>query len=146
MSKIDILAILNAQKWAKFVFYNFWKCNFEENDLSLFGNLKASKLPKLGFSKKSCLDLGYCTIYVNENFIVNFANWNMPSKVWMLFIIFQQLSVFRFSAWRYVEERGQFYYHAFTPEQPDLNYRNPAVVEEMKVCTSTGCPRSKFPI
>lgn len=42
------------------------------------------------------------------------------------------LSVFRFSAWEYVEERGQFYYHAFTVQQPDLNYRNPLVVEEMK--------------
>ena len=44
-----------------------------------------------------------------------------------------QLSVFRFSAWTWNEQRGQFYYHAFTPEQPDLNYRNPLVVEEMKV-------------
>ena len=44
-----------------------------------------------------------------------------------------QVSVFRFSAWKFNEERGQFYYHAFTPEQPDLNYRNPLVVEEMKV-------------
>ena len=46
-----------------------------------------------------------------------------------------QVSVFRFSAWKFNEERGQFYYHAFTPEQPDLNYRNPLVVEEMKVKT-----------
>ena len=44
-----------------------------------------------------------------------------------------QVSVFRFSAWKFNEDRGQFYYHAFTPEQPDLNYRNPMVVEEMKV-------------
>ena len=28
--------------------------------------------------------------------------------------------------------RGQFYYHAFTKEQPDLNYRNPSVIQEMK--------------
>ena len=42
------------------------------------------------------------------------------------------MSVFRFSAWKWVEERQQFYYHAFTVEQPDLNYRNPLVVEEMK--------------
>jgi len=42
------------------------------------------------------------------------------------------VSVFRFSAWKFNEDRGQFYYHAFTPEQPDLNYRNPMVVEEMK--------------
>ena len=44
-----------------------------------------------------------------------------------------QLSVFRGSAWEYVEERGQFYYHAFLKEQPDLNYQNPLVVDSMKV-------------
>ena len=41
------------------------------------------------------------------------------------------LSVFRGSAWEWSEARGQFYYHAFTKEQPDLNYRNPAVRQEM---------------
>ena len=41
------------------------------------------------------------------------------------------LSVFRGSAWEWSERRGQFYYHAFTKEQPDLNYRNPAVIQEM---------------
>ena len=46
------------------------------------------------------------------------------------------MSVFRYSAWEWNEERGQFYYHAFAVAQPDLNYRNPALVEEMKVCTS----------
>ena len=42
--------------------------------------------------------------------------------------------MFRYSAWEWVEERGQFYYHAFLKEQPDLNYNNPLLVEEMKVC------------
>ena len=41
------------------------------------------------------------------------------------------ISVFRGSAWEWSEARGQFYYHAFTKEQPDLNYRNPAVIQEM---------------
>ena len=41
------------------------------------------------------------------------------------------VSVFRGSAWEWSETRGQFYYHAFTKEQPDLNYRNPAVRQEM---------------
>ena len=41
------------------------------------------------------------------------------------------VSVFRGSAWEWSERRGQFYYHAFTKEQPDLNYRNPAVRQEM---------------
>jgi alpha-glucosidase len=31
------------------------------------------------------------------------------------------------SAWAWDEGRGQFYMHTFLPEQPDLNWRNPAV-------------------
>ncbi|XP_046368701.2 probable maltase [Haliotis rufescens] len=42
------------------------------------------------------------------------------------------LSVFKNSAWEWNEERKQYYYHAFLKEQPDLNYRNPALVEEMQ--------------
>lgn len=42
------------------------------------------------------------------------------------------LSCFRFSAWEWNSDRQQYYYHAFTKEQPDLNYRNPKVVKEMK--------------
>jgi len=42
------------------------------------------------------------------------------------------LSVFRGSAWEWSELRGQFYYHAFTKEQPDLNYWNPLIVQEMR--------------
>ena len=41
------------------------------------------------------------------------------------------LSVFGGSAWEWDEETGQYYYHAFLKEQPDLNYRNPAVQREM---------------
>ena len=41
------------------------------------------------------------------------------------------LSVFRGPAWEWSDRRGQFYYHAFTKEQPDLNYRNPAIRQEM---------------
>jgi alpha-glucosidase len=31
------------------------------------------------------------------------------------------------SAWKFDEATGQYYYHAFLEEQPDLNWRNPAV-------------------
>ena len=47
-------------------------------------------------------------------------------------IDFLQVSVFRGSAWEFNEERGQFYLHQFVAGQPDLNYRNPAVLEEMR--------------
>ena len=40
-------------------------------------------------------------------------------------------SFFGGSAWEWVPARQQFYYHAFLKEQPDLNWRNPAVEKEM---------------
>jgi alpha-glucosidase len=36
-------------------------------------------------------------------------------------------SVFGGSAWTFDESTGQYYYHAFLKEQPDLNWRNPDV-------------------
>jgi alpha-glucosidase len=41
------------------------------------------------------------------------------------------LSDFGGSAWEYDEGTGQYYYHAFLREQPDLNWRNREVVEAM---------------
>lgn len=40
-------------------------------------------------------------------------------------------SVFGGSAWEYDEKTGQYYYHAFLKEQPDLNWRNPEVRKAM---------------
>ncbi|XP_075210559.1 alpha-glucosidase-like [Lycorma delicatula] len=42
------------------------------------------------------------------------------------------LSLFGGSAWTYNEERQQFYYHKFTVQQPELNYYNKKVREDMK--------------
>lgn len=41
-------------------------------------------------------------------------------------------SIFEPSAWQYVSEVSQFYFHAFTTQQVDLNWENPKVVEEVK--------------
>lgn len=41
------------------------------------------------------------------------------------------LSEFGGSAWQFNDATGQYYYHAFLPEQPDLNWRNPDVVKAM---------------
>ena len=37
------------------------------------------------------------------------------------------LASFGGPAWTYHERTGQYYYHAYLPEQPDLNWRNPMV-------------------
>ncbi len=34
-------------------------------------------------------------------------------------------------AWTYVQETGQYYFHQFAPQQPDLNWENPAVRKEL---------------
>lgn len=40
-------------------------------------------------------------------------------------------SSFGGSAWEYVPERGQYYLHSFSKEQPDLNWKNPQVRQEV---------------
>jgi alpha-glucosidase len=42
------------------------------------------------------------------------------------------VSAFGGPAWTRDDATGQYYLHSFLPEQPDLNYRNPAVVEAME--------------
>jgi alpha-glucosidase len=48
---------------------------------------------------------------------------NRPPNNW--------LSTFGLSAWKFDPKTGQYYYHYFYPEQPDLNWRNPAVEKAM---------------
>lgn len=42
------------------------------------------------------------------------------------------ISGFRYSAWRWSNIRQEMYYHFFHYKQPDLNYENPKLVQEMK--------------
>src|SRR3984957_20806602 len=49
--------------------------------------------------------------------------WVVPPNNWS--------SLFQGSAWEWVPARSQFYYHFFYKQQPDLNWRNPAVEKAM---------------
>ena len=40
-------------------------------------------------------------------------------------------SVFGGPAWEWVPELGQYYFHQFAPQQPDLNWENPALRREI---------------
>jgi alpha-glucosidase len=51
------------------------------------------------------------------------------------------VSVFGGPAWTYDEERGRFYYHAYLPQQPDLDWRNPDVREAMLAVLRFWCER-----
>ena len=50
-------------------------------------------------------------------------------------------SVFGGGGWCWVDERRQYYFHMFYPQQPDLNWRNPQVRSEMLSLFNYWCDR-----
>lgn len=59
----------------------------------------------------------------------DFYIWHAPAKGGGVPNNWQ--SVFGGKGWEYVPELGQYYYHMFVKEQPDLNWRNPKVRKEL---------------
>lgn len=77
------------------------------------------------FKKSERNEPGYEDFYIwRTPKLDEISNSLVPVNNWM--------SAFRYSAWRWSETRQQMYYHMFHYKQPDLNYRNPKVVQEMK--------------
>jgi len=57
-----------------------------------------------------------------SNSTISVGNWGMQSRApnnWQ--------SVFGGQGWKWVQERGEYYFHMFLAEQPDINWRNPEV-------------------
>ncbi|XP_070502896.1 maltase A1-like [Chironomus tepperi] len=77
------------------------------------------------FQKSERNESGYEDYYIwRTPQIDEVSNIPVPINNW--------ISIFRYPAWKWSEIRQQMYYHIFLYQQPDLNYRNPKVVQEMK--------------
>lgn len=77
------------------------------------------------FKKSENREPGYENYYIwRDGKIDKNTNLLVPPNNW--------LSFFRYSAWRWSEKRQQFYLHQFHYKQPDINYRDPSLVQEMK--------------
>lgn len=57
----------------------------------------------------------------------------VPSNQNLTKIFDLQISVFGGSAWEWNEVRQEYYYHTFQIKQPDFNFREPKMVQAMKV-------------
>ncbi|XP_011178629.1 maltase 2 isoform X2 [Zeugodacus cucurbitae] len=75
------------------------------------------------FEKSVNKEDGYEDYYIWADAKLDKNGKKMPPNNWQ--------SVFYGSAWTWNEKRNQYYLHQFTPAQPDLNFRNPKVVEAM---------------
>lgn len=76
------------------------------------------------FGKSVNREAGYEDFYVWNDGVVENDGTRSPPNNWN--------EDFGGSAWQWNEIRQQYYLHQFHRKQPDLNYRNPAVVEAMK--------------
>lgn len=59
------------------------------------------------------------------------------AKPFSFLSFFSQESRFEGSSWEWNEKRQQFYYHQFGIRQPDLNFRNEDLKQEIKVRSSS---------
>ncbi|KAG5671321.1 hypothetical protein PVAND_001525 [Polypedilum vanderplanki] len=77
------------------------------------------------FQKSEARVPGYEDFYIwRDGKIDPYTNLLVPPTNW--------ISFFRYSAWRWSNIRQQFYLHQFHYKQPDLNYRDAKLVQEMK--------------
>lgn len=78
------------------------------------------------------------TSHMHPWFIESRQSRNSPKRDWYIWRDGRDggppnnwASIFGGSAWEYDPQTGQYYYHQFFKEQPDLNWRNPEVKQAM---------------
>ncbi|XP_034651345.1 maltase A3 isoform X1 [Drosophila subobscura] len=77
------------------------------------------------FKKSVKREKGYEDYYMwHDGYVNSITGKREPPSNW--------IQAFRGSAWEWNEDRQQYYLHQFAVQQPDLNYRNPQVVAQMK--------------
>nr|CAI5870072.1 unnamed protein product [Callosobruchus analis] len=67
---------------------------------------------------------GYEDYYVWHEGRTNGTGQKVPPNNWV--------SIFKGSSWSWHDQKKKFYLHQFAPQQPDLNYASPKVMDEMK--------------
>ncbi|XP_030763759.1 maltase 1-like [Sitophilus oryzae] len=76
------------------------------------------------FNKSVAREEGYEDYYLWNDGYVDDDGVRQPPNNW--------LSLWSFSGWEWNEQRQQYYFHQFSIQQPDLNYRSEKVRQEMK--------------
>ncbi|WCL49369.1 alpha-glucosidase [Leptospira sp. GIMC2001] len=109
---------------------------------SVFGDLKIfQKLIKEAHKRKIKIIMDLVvnhTSHLHPWFLDSRSSINSEKRDWYIWkdpVDGQEpnnfLGTFGGKAWTMDEKTGQYYYHSFLAEQPDLNWRNPAVKEEI---------------
>ena len=147
ISKLDYLKDLGVDiLWLT----PFYKSPMEDNGYDVADYLTINEL--FGTNEDMYELIDECKkrdMYIMMDIVANHTssqhNWFLESRkskdnpyrdyyIWRDEPLHDMQSVFGGSAWEYDETTNQYYYHAFAKGQPDLNWSNPKVMEEIANC------------
>jgi alpha-glucosidase len=113
-----------------------------ENIDKMYGTLNDfDRLQKLGADRGIKIILDFVVNHTSDQhpwFLDSRSSRTSPKRDWYIWRDGQGsnppnnwIALFGGSAWQWDGKTNQYYYHFFYPQQPDLNWRNPAVVDAM---------------